>query len=411
MSRYFYKSGNIIYYIEETGNELKEQTIKEKCKVYGINYYEAQKEYIKDLNGLLQYREDFNIWAKEIETEINYTKYFNHESAVSMVFRRFATRELNKLKTEDIDYKEFVFLENCYNGSLQTFDKDFEDEEINSFGYDFSGYYPTILSESNDFKFPIQQGKRKTIKKLKFDNLKYGIYKVKITSDNKDFRKIFGYSKQNLYTHYCLLFAYKNKDRFNINIELLSDDKYNCIVWTEDKLVSSKLIFGKWFSFLKELKIKYPKNKLVKRLTSSLWGSITKFKREFFEDDEFFELDVSRVKDSKETEYKLIKEKTYKDDTKELGIRTVYEVVKSINPYDNNLARLKPFFTSYTRNYKSNLILDENLLDCLIRTHTDNITLTRPHNFTHLKYYPLPEDKTSGLITWSNVNRYEKSTI
>ena len=59
----------------------------------------------------------------------------------------------------------------------------------------------------------------------------------------------------------------------------------------------------------------------------------------------------------------------------------------------------------------SNLILSENLLDCLIRTHTDNITLTRPHNFTHLKYYPLPEDKTTGLITWSNVNRYEKSTI
>ncbi len=410
MSRYFYKSGNIIYYIEETGNELKGQTIKEKCKVYGINYYEAQKEYIKDLNGLLQYREDFNIWAKEIETEINYKKYFNHESAVIMVFRRFATRELNKLKTEDIDYKEFVFLENCYNGSLQTFDDKYKDIELESFGNDFSGYYPTLLAES-DFKFPIQQGKRKTIKKLKYDNLKYGIYKVKITSDNKDFRKIFAYSKQNLYTHYCLLFAYKNKDRFNINIELLSDDKYNCIVWTEDKLVSSKLIFGKWFSFLKELKIKYPKNKLVKRLTSSLWGSITKFKREFFEDDDFFELDVSRVKDSKQTEYKLIKEKTYKDDTKELGIRTVYEVVKSINPYDNNLARLKPFFTSYTRNYMSNLILDENLLDCLIRTHTDNITLTRPHNFTHLKYYPLPEDKTTGLITWSNVNRYEKSTI
>lgn len=410
MSRYFYKSGNIIYYIEETGNELKEQTIKEKCKVYGINYYEAQKEYIKILNGLLLYREDFNKWAEETENEINYKKYFNHESAVIMVFRRFATRELNKLKTEDIIYKEFVFLENCYNGSLQTFDDKYKDVELESFGNDFSGYYPTLLAES-DFKFPIQQGKRKKIKKLKFDNLEYGIYKVKITSDNKDFRKIFGYSKQNLYTHYCLLFAYKNKDRFNINIELLSDDKYNCIVWTEDKLVSSKLIFGKWFSFLKELKIKYPKNKLVKRLSSSLWGSITKFKREFFEDDDFFELDVSRVKDSKQTEYKLIKEKTYKDDTKELGIRTVYEVVKSINPYDNNLARLKPFFTSYTRNYMSNLILDENLLDCLIRTHTDNITLTRPHNFTHLKYYPLPEDKTTGLITWSNVNRYEKSTI
>lgn len=410
MSRYFYKSGNIISYIEDTGNELKQQTIKEKCKVFDKHYYELQKEYTKDLSSILQYREDFNRWSKEIEVEINYKKYFNHESAVKMVFQRFATRELKKLKIEDIIYKEFVFLENCYNGSLQTFDKDYEDDEINSFGYDFWAYYASLLAES-DFKFPIQQGKRKKIKKLKFDSLEYGIYKVKITSDNKDFRKIFAYSKQNLYTHFCLLFAYQNKDRFNINIELIVNDDYNCIVWTEDKLVSSKLIFGTWFNYLKDLKKKYPKNKLVKRLTSSLWGSITKFKREFFEDDEFFELDVSRIKDEQQTEYKLIKEKVYKDETKETGIRTVFEVVKSINPYENNLARLKPFFTSYTRNYMSNLILSENLLNTLIRTHTDNITLTKEHNFTHLKYYPIPEEKTTGLITWHNVNKYIKSSV
>lgn len=410
MSRYFYKSGNIIYYIEETGNELKEQTIKEKCKVYKINYYEVQKEYIKNLDGLLQYRENFNRWAKEIETTINYKKYFNHESAVNMVFRRFATNELNKLKTENIIYKEFVFLENCYNAALMTFDDKYKDKEIKSYGYDFSGYYPTLLSES-DFKFPIQQGKRKKIKSLKFDKLDYGIYRVKITCNDKDFKKIFAFSKQNYYTHYSLLFAYKNKDKFNINIELITDDQYNCIIWTDDKLVSSKSIFGKWFSYLKELKIKHPKNKLVKRLTSSLWGTITKFKRQFYEDDNFFELDVSRIKDNVETEYKLIDEKTYKDDTRESGLRTVYEVIKSINPYDNDLARLKPFFTSYARNYISNLVLDENLINCLIRTHTDNITLSRQHNFTHLKYYPLEENKTTGLITWSNVNNYKNSSI
>ena len=406
MIRYFLKIGDIIHYIEENNNELKTQTAKEKSQIFGINYFEAQQDYTADLEGLIQYRNDFNKDVKQIEKEINYKKYFNHDSAVYMVFKRFSSIAMKKIKFENIVYKEFVFFENCFNGGLQTFDTKYKDKKLQSYGYDFSGYYPTLLAQS-DFKFPFEQGKRKKIKKINFNKLEYGIYKVKITCDSLDFKKIFAFNKNNLYTHYCLDFAYQNQETFNIKIELIIDDDYNCIYWKEDQLINSNIIFGDWFDYLKKIKNKYPKNKLVKKLTSSLWGYITKFKRQFIE-EEFFDIDVSEIKDSTQTEYKLIAEKHYKDETKPNQVRTVYEIVKSENPYTDSMARLKPFFTSYCRTFMASLILSENVLEKVIRIHTDSVCLTTEHNFTHLPYYPVVELKTTGLINWKNVNKYEK---
>jgi hypothetical protein len=190
-------------------------------------------------------------------------------------------------------------------------------------------------------------------------------------------------------------------------MELVVDGNYNATIYSEDKLVKSKDVFGKWFNDLSELKQKYPKNKLVKRLMSSLWGSLTAFNRKFYEDD-FFDLDVSEITDNDETEYKLIDEKHYKDNSKEFGVRTVYCVIPSNQPYKNNLARLKPFLVSYCRSYVARRIIKENLLDNVIRIHTDGIMLNKPHDFTHLKYYPKPEDKTTGKIHFENVIFYEK---
>ena len=43
--------------------------------------------------------------------------------------------------------------------------------------------------------------------------LKYGIYHIKITCDNKNFKKIFSFSSDNHYTHYSVNFCLK----YNIN--------------------------------------------------------------------------------------------------------------------------------------------------------------------------------------------------
>ncbi len=413
ISRFYYDESNNIYFVENNENDLKTITLKEKCAKPGIDepvirYWEIQKEYTNDLKGLLQYREDFNNWDNEIKSYIDYSKYYNHDSAVQLVFKRYSTRDLAKFQFTPITFKECLYLEKCFNAGIMTFDKTYAEKTINSYGYDYSGYYPNLLSNS-DFKFPMSEGKRHKKKKLDYDNLDYGIYRVKITSDDNDFKKIFNFSKDHYYTHYCLQFVAQNKNKFNVEMELIIDDDYNSIIWKPEQLVNSYEIFGNWYNNLSKLKTKYPKNKLVKKLTSSLWGYITKFERYFFDEDDFYELDVSRMNKPDKTEYKLIQYKTYKDETKQKGIRDVYEVFKIEKPYKTNLARLKPFLTSYARTYIGRVIINENIISDVIRTQTDNITLSKPHDFTHLKYYPKPEDKTTGNILWNNINNYSKT--
>ena len=59
------------------------------------------------------------------------------------------------------------------------------------------------------------------LKKLKFDALRYGIYNCSIKSSHPEFIKVFMFSKLNLYTHYSIEFAYRNKDKYDITIELI----------------------------------------------------------------------------------------------------------------------------------------------------------------------------------------------
>ena len=105
---------------------------------------------------------------------------------------------------------------------------------------------------------------------------------------------------------------------------------------------------------------------------------------------------------------KLLDEKSYLDDTSSTGIKTLYTVIKSSNPYKYPYARLKPFLVSYARAWIGDLLVSENIINKVIRIQTDGICLNAPYDFTHLEYYPKPEDKTTGNILWTNVNKYEK---
>ena len=399
--RFFYQIEMTIYYIDENDDTFKQQTLQQKTEdCYNINYFEVQKEYEASHQGLLDYRVDFYGWVKDIP-KLDYTKYYNHEGAVMNIFKSKSTRVLKELSPEPITYKEFIFYESCHNSGMMTFNDNFKNVDIESYGYDFSGYYPFLLACHN-FKIPIKEGKRKKLKKLKFDNLEYGMYKVKITCDSNKFKRLFMFSKENTYTHYSLEFAYTNKDKYDINFELDLDSDYNALVYSEDKLVDSSVIFKDWYDYLIGYKKKFPKNKLVKRLMSSLWGSIISFNKVFFDDDKIDDIDMSDLTDDDKTEYKIIDVRRFKDDKKEFGVRTRFEVVKSDKPYKYELARLKPFLVSYARTCLGTLIIDENLVDDVVRTHTDNITLNIPHSFDNLHYKPLAEDKTSGKLTWYN---------
>lgn len=397
-TRYYYQEADKIYSITDNDDTIVKETIKDK-EHNKYNYFELQKDYECTLESLKQYREDFNRWCDEIKEDIDYKSCYGHGYAVKRVFNSKSTNIIKSLDLDVINYTEFYFYERCANSGLMSFDEAYKDIEIDCYGYDYSAFYPNNLLK---IYVPTKKGNRKKFKSIDYENLQFGIYHVKITSDDKRFNKIFMFSRHNYYTHYSINFAYKYKDEFNIKLELIIDGNYNALVYSDDCLVKGKEIFGDWFNHLQKLKTKYPKNKLIKRLFSSLWGSLCSYDKTYFENDEIDDKDVSEYDDEAKTTYKLLEEKIYDDDS-EIGYRTVYHCVNSDVPYKYDLARLKPFLVSYCRAFVGKMIMKENILDNVIRIHTDGIVLNKTYDFTHLKYYPKPEDKTTGKIIWYDV--------
>ncbi len=126
---------------------------------------------------------------------------------------------------------------------------------------------------------------------------------------------------------------------------------------------------------------------------SSLFGHLIRYQKQMTDDEELFcSLDISRINDPRATEFKLLDTELLPTND-EGDYRTRYTYIKSEQPYKYVLARMKPFFMSYSRLPMATLVLSEGIIHTFIRAHTDNITLTEPHDFTHLKYYPLPEEK------------------
>ncbi len=403
-SRFYYKENDRIFYIDDDNDTLQSTSVRALWKNDGYGYYEAFKGFEATVESLIDFRNKFIVWCDEIKPISDYRKYYCNSDAVTLTFKRYATNDLNKLNIDDIDFTECFYMEKCNNGGWIKLMPEFKDQVIESYGYDQTGFYPWLLANSN-FKFPIKQGKEYYLDRLPTKNLYYGIYHVTITCDNPEFRKFFIFSKNNYYTHTDVALAQKYKKKYNVTLELNLDCETNCLLYEETDLIDSKVIFKTWFDKLNRAKTLYKKNKVAKHLMSSLWGHLIKFDRMFCEEEEFFNLDMSKINSQSDTEFKLLDVQCFGSGS---GVRTRYEYIRSNKPYSHNLARLKPFFTSHARLFMINLVLSEDLLPNLIRTHTDNITLNKPHDFTHLPYHPILEDKTTGLILWKNVNNYQK---
>jgi hypothetical protein len=252
------------------------------------------------------------------------------------------------------------------------------------------------MLNSKDLLIPRCHGKKMKLESLNFDNLQFGIYKVKITCNDPNFRKVFTYSKKNTYTHYDIQFANKYKTKFNVEIELITDAEYNALIYDCDLIPSSE-IFGGWFKKLFELKTKCPKNFLLKRLLSSLWGSLTKMEKCYFTEEQMTEnLEIG--------EYELINETNMLINGE---IVTRYETIKVSKPYKYHFGRLKPFLLAFSRNTVGNLIMQCNIIQNVVRVQTDGIVTDDEYDFSKfgLQYYPVPEAKTSGTKIWENVNK------
>ena len=406
---FYYKEGEQVYYIEDKdeNNTLRKMSILDinnpDLKLHSFKM--LGKDYTKCHKDLIKYKKEFNKETNEIFTEkiktpsgktynLDYTKYFNHSDAVLYYFMSKVNKDiLSRIEkpTED----EFYIMERCYNAGLITLNLKYKNKKTQCFGYDYSRYYTHLLLDMN---FSTKRGKIETLNKLDYDNVKFGIYRIKITYKKEEFTNIFTFSKFHHYASSTIKYLIQIKDKYGLEFELLPADEkydYNALTYDNEYLINGKEIFGDWYKSLENIRKKYPKNSILKHMMSSLWGMICSFKRIYVSEDNIEDYDISHLKRVLKTEYKI------------LDIDKDYIIVKSDDAYNHSLARLKPFMSSLGRLKIMRLLIDSKLEENIVRIHTDGIVLNKEVNFKELKknkynYYPSPEDKTTGIMVYEN---------
>lgn len=403
---YFYSSENTVYYIldNDSTNELKTTTFQElknpKNKFHAFRLMNGYENTHKDL---IKYKNDFTNDCDEIKKtsiknkqtkkyfKLDYKSYYSHNDAVLYFFKYSLPKETFE-QFDKVCKDEFYIFERCLNSGLITLNLDYKNKPVQCYGQDFSRFYPNLLLS---LKIPKTKGIKQNLKTVEYGKLKYGIYRIKIKYTNQTFTNIFNFSTEHHYHSSTLNYLYQVKDKYGLSFELLTDDDYdyNAYIYEFDNLISGKEVFKNWFKMLEQLREKCPKNKLVKHLMSSLWGTLTSFKKEYINNDDSEEYDITYLDDDEDSEYKIIKNQDEQ-----------YHIVLSEDAYNYGFARIKPFLTSFARLYIMKFIHNTNTEKHIVRIHTDGIVFDKQFEFDkmNLDYYPKPEDKTTGLMKYKN---------
>jgi hypothetical protein len=392
----------IVYYKLKNNNFRSWNSKTETCSEISFlpndisNFYLSQG-YDPTDEDLHRYGKDLYLASEELKTTklitFDYIEPFitengkisprTHFSNIETVFKILSKGKYEH--HEPISYIEYSWFERCYNAGLQYTDIG----TFDCYGYDFKNYYGSILA-SKDFKIPNKGGRQYRLNKLT-PVIRTGFYHVKITSNDPNIKKIFAFSKENVYTSIDVKFALELKNTYNIdiNIELITDVEFNVYIYPLDTLEPSNKIFDRWYNTIIQLKKEFPKNILLKMLSSSLWGHLSKFSKKTFTEEQYDKMDdedwiVDKIFHTKEN-------------------NKFYQLINRTKPYFYNL-RLKPFITAFGRVKTAKIVLSN--INDVVRVHTDGIVFNKEQN---LKIENLiPENKTTGKITFKNINNYSK---
>jgi hypothetical protein len=180
------------------------------------------------------------------------------------------------------------------------------------------------------------------------------------------------YSPDNYYTHYDMqnIYQIRSFDK-TIKIEPLG----TCYVYDEEDLMNGNDLFRRWYFCIHGLKEKFPKSRLVKTLSSSLWGYLSTQNSKIVnmndpllddmnlsfshgEDVTHIILDMKICKNEKFNYYKLL------------------DVNKPIQKYP---FRLKSFITSFSRKKMMRTLIAEINKNELLRVNTDGFIFRNPY--------------------------------
>ena len=378
--------------------------------------YKLKKRYYLPMGyepsetGLKLFAKHFFVAVEKLKDNdiftFDYTKYKSHESASVEMFKKLCNGKYEDM--EKINSVEYEWIESC-NNSSQRYCKP---GKYNCYGYDYSSQYPAILA-SEQFEIPTCAGTEKTITEIDYTKLEVGFYKVRITSKDTRFQKVFSFSREHVYTHTSLFFAYqcKTKQGYEIEMELIKKKKeHNCYIYgkyKKDNIVKGSVIFGKWYGYFSDLKERYPECKvLIKILTSTLWGRLAEFHRIFKTMDQIITEDLNVS-----LEYNTNSDYYIRNTKKNKKGEDLLELVSSKNPYYFSIARIKPFLLSKSREMIGKVA--NKYIDSVVRIHTDCVCFNerRDDVIFQLKTFKLTkENKTTGLIDFKRVDCYKNYT-
>jgi len=359
----------------------------------------------------LIYLERFNVWCDELKNKImngfDYRQNFSDTTNVSRIFNYLCNkREYEKVHTP-LSITEYKWFEKCYNGGRMMLDPKYKNKIIKTYGHDFKSYYGLLMG-SKELKIPTKEGKEKQLSKLpkKYAKLKPGFYHVEITCNNPDFLKIFSFSSSNVYLDISLAYAMKHQKQFDVNINLIiNDDEPNCYLYRTKDMIILNTLTNRWMRTLLPLKEKYPKNRLLKHIISTAWGTmnasnvISKTYEEILQMEKYgCQIGLKLTND-----FMIEEHKKYKSPDGKI-IKELYLLLDTKTPYKHNI-RLKPWIVAHGRNIIGDMALKVGL-EHVVRVHTDNICLTKPYDFQDVNF--VAEDKSTGMILWENCNVYHK---
>lgn len=363
-------------------------------EMLGKGYKATDEDLIRYTEDLIKANDEFVEYLTSKNIRYNYLKkyvkdgkekYINHYKNCITFFNCFSNKEIRqKIKdSEAIDKIEEDYHRKCYNTGI-IYEDYKSDIPIQCYGYDKKNFYASLLGQkSYKYEIPINKGYETKITKLNKDNIKYGIYKCKISCSDPEVRKVFSFSKLHYYTHYSILQAYKLQEYFkDMTIELITDTEYNAYVY--DELVDSYKLFEGWYNLITEMKEKYPKNLIVKLLSSSLWGQLTKYKQVVYNKTTIDEKDLNVGRIYEKCDYLIVD-----------YFEGKHTLINLNDPYVNKF-RLKPFLTSLGRNIISNIALRFNYKD-ILRVYCDAIIFNKQLVMKTTKPTFIPDEKHTGM--------------
>ena len=405
------KKGLVDKYIAKHGKkkiiDFVDQCVKPEMKEYSTNICIWRDQLLTSKARKIKY----DYFDNTFKTKDKKIFYRTHQSNTTGYFNFCISAPVKEIisKFEDWCDHEIRFYEGCKCGALYRYWGEC-DETYNVVTNDFSASYPAILGsklsmygEIQQFETPTVAGFISTYKLKNIGELSYGIYRCKVTCTMEKFAKLFQFNADNYYTHYELNF-FGGYDCFEY------ENLGECLLY--EKVINGDHIWGAWYNNIIKMKGEMPGNKLVKKLSSSIWGHLSggnymNLTNEQLESDEYKDIKLSLDKNRIEGYTHLCVKTTYKYNEDSEIQEELFKMQNIKQPYKTNY-RLKPFIVAFQRIQLYKIILDVGISKVL-RCHTDSVTfnadLLKEKDIKKLNAISgtfTYEAKSSGMINYKN---------